>query len=402
MTLCPKQYFQEYLACLALTHTEGLGSRTWKKLLDFYGSANRAIQDRDNWVKHTLVRKQVAQKFSQEHWRIHAQQEWEQIQNNPSIQIIVSIDPRYPDRLRQLADPPLYLYAQGNPGLMKRPCLAVVGSRMCSRYGLDIAASISHDLSLAGITIVSGFAIGIDSQAHKKAMEGQGKSIAVMGTGPDLIYPSRNQQLWKEMSQSGLLITEFSPGTQPEPRNFPRRNRIISGISLGILVIEATKNSGSLITARLALEQNREVFAIPGPLNAPSYTGCNALIRQGAFLVRSAEDILQELKPVLACEWETNQTHQSHSGQTVRAPKDMPKHHETLPIPPDLDPEERDLLKIMQDSPKIHIDTLTQLMGRESSYVSQILVKLEIKGLVKQLSGMYYTHCTNPTTEDRS
>ncbi len=399
MNLSEQDFSQEYWACLALSHTKKLGSKTWKRLLDFYGSANEAVKDARNWTRRNLVNKAVTQSFCHGHWQDQAQNEWDQRQNLAATETILYIDSRYPERLRQITDPPLYLYALGDLELFRRPCLAIVGSRTCSRYGLDIARDISYDLSLSGITVVSGLAIGIDSQAHTNAMRGHGRSIAVMGTGIDLIYPSRNEKLWQNMSQSGLILTEFSPGTKPEPQNFPQRNRIISGLSLGVLVIEATENSGSLITARMALEQNREVFAIPGPINYPSFRGCNALIRNGAILVRSAEDILQELQPVLEKEWAGDGL-QDQDIYSRAAPAEDKKVVPKQNLSYDLNPEELSLFKIIQGDYKIHIDDISQQTGQNISNISQLLIKLELKGLIKQLPGMYYTLSSKPRIKD--
>src|SRR6056297_2465820 len=400
MSLSEQEFYQEYWACLALTHTEKLGAKTWKKLLDFYGSANEAVQDAQNWTKRNLVRNSVAQTFCQGHWQEQAQKEWDQVDKFSATETILYIDSRYPERLRQIINSPLYLYALGDIDLFHRPCLAIIGSRTCSRYGLEIARDISYELSLSGITIVSGFAIGIDSQAHLNAMQAHGRSIAVMGTGIDLIYPSRNKKLWQNMSQEGLIVTEFSPETKPEPQNFPQRNRIISGLSLGVLVIEATKNSGSLITARMALEQNREVFAIPGPINYPSFNGCNSLIRKGALLVRSAEDILQELQPILDVEWVKQSPQEQFIDPIASNTKDK-RITQGQNLDQDLDPEESYLFKIIQENSNIHIDTITQLMEQKSSNISQLLIKLELKGLIKQLPGMFYTLSTKPRIKDQ-
>ncbi len=372
----------ELWAALSLVHTPGLGARAWKQLVDFYGSAENAAARADRWTADGLVREKVAAAHIHREWREKALAEWSSWQ--PSRQGVLLYGwAGYPERLQQIADPPLYLYTLGRQELCSAPCIAVVGSRRCTRFGRDIATRICYGLSRNGITVVSGFAWGIDREAHLAGLRGVGSSLAVLGTGLDTIYPSGNRDLWPKMSESGLLVTEFPLNTRPEAGHFPRRNRIISGLSLGVLVIEATERSGSLITARLALEQNREVFSIPGPLNMPSFAGCNQLIRQGATLVRSAEDILQELSPQL-------------SGQTAAAAeKEMGSSRE--PAPPqeepasDLSPEERALVDMLTQQPKTHIDTLTQRLGWPSQQVSQTLLLLELKGTVRQLSGMYYS-----------
>lgn len=367
---------RELWACLALKHTEGLGLRTGQQLLSHYGSARAALRDAALWPVKGLARQGIADFARQERYSPAATRELELIQRDEH-RILLYTDPQYPEGLRQIPDPPLFLYYLGDPGLLQSPCLAMVGSRVCSRYGLQAAAEISLELSQAGLGVVSGFAMGIDRQSHLSAMKGRGKSIAVLGAGIDIIYPARNKDLRETMRQSGLLLTEFPPGTPPDPHNFPRRNRIISGISLGVLVIEAAEKSGSLITARLALEQNREVFAIPGPLHLPTYYGCHSLIRQGALLVRNGADILQELSLVLGRDKKLSASEQA----------DTPGKN----LPDDLSPDEMSLAQLLEKHPQLHIDTLSQRLGWQSNLVSQTLLLLELKGLVKRRSGMYYS-----------
>ncbi len=214
------------------------------------------------------------------------------------VHILTRDDPRYPPRLAQMAAPPILLFVRGDPEVLKDPILAIVGSRNPTPSGRDTTDDFAHYLAACGLTIVSGLAIGIDGAAHAGAMKG-GRTVAVLGTGPDRIYPAAHRDLARRIARNGALVTEYPPGTSPIGRNFPRRNRIISGLSLGILVTEAALKSGSLITARYAVEQGREVFAIPGSIHNPLARGCHALIKDGAKLVESAADILEELAPLL-------------------------------------------------------------------------------------------------------
>lgn len=214
-------------------------------------------------------------------------------------------DARYPPALLQTADPPLLLFAEGDLSLLRRPALAVVGSRHATPQGLDHAQQFAAHLSRAGLTIVSGLALGIDGAAHEGALAGAGSTIAVIGTGPDQIYPRRHAALTRRIAEQGLVLSEFAPGVPAMAPNFPRRNRIIAGLALGTLVVEAAPQSGSLITARLALDCNREVFAIPGSIHSPQSRGCHHLIKQGAKLVESAEDILSELRRPGPLPWAT-------------------------------------------------------------------------------------------------
>lgn len=217
----------------------------------------------------------------------------------PGHHWLVTLDDElYPPLLRQIDDPPPCLFLAGDPGLLVRPQVAIVGSRGATRGGLDHAADFAATLARAGFTVTSGLAAGIDARAHEGCLGAGGPTIAVIGTGPDIIYPARNKPLALEIVKQGAIVSPFPPGTQPRPGNFPARNRLISGMSLGTLVVEASLRSGSLITARLASEQGREVFAIPGSTHNPQARGCHALIKQGARLVEGAEEIVEALAPL--------------------------------------------------------------------------------------------------------
>lgn len=215
--------------------------------------------------------------------------------DDPGNHVLTLADAGYPRRLLQIPDPPPLLYVKGRVELLSHPALAVVGSRNASAQGMANAEAFARALSDAGLTVVSGLALGIDTAAHRGGLAGSSSSIAVLGTGADLVWPARNRALAHSLAAQGTLISEFPLGTRPFPGNFPRRNRLISGLALGCLVVEAATDSGSLITARLAAEQGAEVFAIPGSIHSPLAKGCHALIKQGAKLVESANDILEEL-----------------------------------------------------------------------------------------------------------
>jgi len=217
----------------------------------------------------------------------------------PDNHLVTWLDPAYPAALRDLAAPPAWLYVKGDPAWLSRPMLAIVGSRHATPQGLRDAEAFARSLSEAGLTIVSGLALGIDAAAHAGGLAGLAGSVAVVGTGLDRVYPARNKALAHRLAAEGAIISEFPVGTPPKSGHFPRRNRIISGMSLGVLVIEAALESGSLITARLASEQGREVFALPGSIHSTLAKGCHRLIKQGAKLVESAADVLEELGRVL-------------------------------------------------------------------------------------------------------
>jgi DNA processing protein len=215
--------------------------------------------------------------------------------STPHTTFIAFNDDAYPPMLREIPDPPPRIYVMGRIELLHAPCLAIVGARNATPQGRRNARAFARDLSDAGLCIVSGLALGIDAAAHAGGLEGAASSIAVMGTGADIVYPTDNAALAERLKQAGCVITEYPPGTPPRPGNFPRRNRLISGLSKGVLVIEASRRSGSLITARMAAHQNREAFALPGSIHSPMSRGCHELIREGAKLVECTEDVLVEL-----------------------------------------------------------------------------------------------------------
>jgi DNA processing protein len=355
-----------------------MGTKTCKKLIQAYGSAHEAVGNAGHWTRDHLVRPSVADIFSQEKWSDPARAELDSVRRR-QYQVLLYTDPDYPDPLRQIPDPPLYMYLTGDRSLVHSPCVALVGSRKCSSYGQSMAKTIAAGLSQAGISVVSGFALGIDRLAHLGGLRHQGRTIAVLGTGLDVIYPPQNKDLWSQITEQGLILTEFAPGNEPDAHHFPRRNRIISGLSMGVVVVEAAQKSGSLITARLALEYNREVFAVPGQANMPSFAGCLDLLKQGAVLTRSAQDVLEELAFQL-------QSIQENKAPTPQGTS-KPKGHPALD---DLASDEQVLARLLSRETQMHIEALTQQLGWESNKVSQTLLMLELKGVIRQQNGMYY------------
>jgi len=281
----------------------------------------------------------------------------------------------YPPLLEEIYDAPLVLYARGCLRAMKAPRIAVVGSRRPTVYGVQAAHGIAQDLGRRGLCIVSGLARGIDAAAHRGCMEGGGTTIAVLGCGIDVEYPPEHRQLKKEILERGLVISEFPPGTQPLPRNFPVRNRIISGLSLGTVVVEASEKSGSLITARLAMEQDREVFAIPGNITSSSSYGPNYLIKEGAKLVQSFRDVIDELPG--AIRKEIGSREEEIEKDATGEPQVVSK-------------EERRILMSLKLDEATHFDKLYQSLEMDIAELSERLLNLELEGRIRKLPGNLY------------
>jgi len=279
------------------------------------------------------------------------------------IDLLTISDTLYPNRLRQIYDPPPLLYLRGELTKGDNLALAIVGSRLATIYGRLVTERLALQLAKRGITIVSGLARGIDSSAHRGALKAGGRTIAVLGCGVDVIYPPENEGLMNQITTSGAVISEFPLGSPPEAGNFPQRNRLISGLSLGVIVVEAGQRSGALITAQCALDQGREVFAIPGNINARTSKGTNQLIKEGAKLVDGVDDILEEL------------------GMASSPSDDSP--------PPKLEGDEATLFELLSSEP-IHVDRIIRQTGYSSPQVLSLLLSLELKGLVRQLSGKLF------------
>ncbi len=282
--------------------------------------------------------------------------------------------PGYPALLEEIYDPPLILYARGHLEALEQPGVAIVGTRKPTIYGLQMAQGLASDLGNRGISVISGLARGIDAAAHRGCLEGGGTTIAVLGCGIDVIYPREHRQLTQRILQKGLLITEFTPGTSPAPQNFPVRNRIISGLAMGSLIVEASEYSGSLITARLAMEQNREVFALPGNLTSPQSFGPNFLIKQGAKLVQSWRDIVEELPSDIRSELLIKE-----DSKPVRKPE--------LDL---LSEEETRILNLLKMDEAVQFDKIHCSSGLGIPQLSTLLLNLEMGGRIRQLPGNLY------------
>jgi DNA processing protein len=286
-----------------------------------------------------------------------------QVMGKRGIKAVLIGEPSYPEMLKEIGDAPVILYTKGEIQPQDRFAIAIVGSRKLTHYGASAAEDISGNLAFMGFTVVSGMARGVDSICHKGALKAGGRTIAVLGSGPDVPYPPENKTLMDKIADSGGVVSEFPPGTPPDKENFPRRNRLISGLSLGVLVIEATAGSGALITARYALEQGREVFAVPGNITSSNSEGTNELIKKGAVLTRRAEDIVEELAPVL---------------------KGFIRARDKIKI--EITDEEKGICNLLSGEPK-QIDVIFRESGLPASKALGILLGLELKGAVKQITG---------------
>jgi len=354
---------------LGLKTVPGVGNRLFLQLIQRFGnpekvfSASRAELSKVEGVNDNIVSVIQGYKIPK------GVQEDLALARKNGVRIITFSDPNYPTLLRHIHDPPpvLYIYGRLRPDSLN---VSVVGSRNATSYGRTVTESISGDLVKRGFTVVSGMARGIDSAAHIGALAAQGETIAVLGCGLDTVYPAENKSLFHRIAESGAVISEFPFLTPPEVRNFPVRNRIISGLALGTVIVEATNKSGSLITARLAAEQGREVFAIPGSVNSFKSMGTHRLIKQGAKLVENVNDIIEEL----------------NIGQVV--PASEPKKAPAI----SLTRNEQIILNELSPYP-IHIDRLVRQVSLSAGEVSGLLLQLELRGLVTQNPGKFFTRC---------
>jgi DNA processing protein len=356
-------------AWIRLIRTPGFGARSCTELLQIFGSAEAICAASVTQLKAAGLNSRAAEALQTVDETI-IDQDIGWLQEEDSNHLLTITDTRYPDLLRQIPDPPAWLFLKGDPDLIRYPQLAIVGSRNPTRGGIDNAREFARHLATLGLGITSGLASGIDAAAHEGALAAQGITLAVVATGLDRVYPASNRELAHRIAETGLLVSEFPPGTLPKPGHFPSRNRIISGLSIGVLVTEAAEKSGSLITARLASEQGREVFAIPGSIHNPMARGCHRLIRQGAKLVEKAEDILEELAPYLR-----------EIPKTVENPAANPNLPEEGP-----DEDYRKLLAVLAYDP-LSIDEIIQQSGLTAEQVSSMLLLLELQGHVESLSG---------------
>lgn len=364
-----------------LNMTPGIGPRAAAKLLERFGSAEAVYTATRSELEQLRLVPEAIDTIIARDLQPAAESEIKAVKKLGG-DILLLDDGVYPSSLREIYDPPIVIYVKGSwSECLDQPCIAIVGSRRCSTYGQNAALMIARDLAQRGMTVISGFARGIDASAHRGALEAGGRTVAVLGTGIDRYYPRDHQKLAGEiLDKGGAIVTQFPLGTPPVSENFPYRNRIISGLSLGVVVVEASENSGSLITARLAIEQNREVFAVPGNITSRNSFGTNYLIKgAGAKLVQQWQDIATELPPQIAA-------------RLLPPPFGEKRNEKSLAdrlafIPEGLSGTETSVFRLLTPDAPAHIDTLIDQSRLPMSELTNALLSLEIRELVRALPG---------------
>ena len=368
----PKVAETDLARWVALSRVQGLGCVSFKKLAGHFGDPTEALS------ASTAALAEIPGLDPSVIDGLRNFSAWDEAEKEiiraekAAVKIVPFTDSSYPARLRMIPDPPPLLYLKGEIRRDDEKAVAVVGSRSTSDYGRRVARDLCRGLASLGFTVVSGMARGIDGTAHETSLNAGGRTIAVLGSGVDRVYPAEHDKLYRRISENGAVISELPMGTRPLAFNFPARNRLISGLSLGVVVVEATEKSGSLITAALALEQGREVFAVPGEVGASRSRGAHRLIRQGAKLVETVDDIVEEIAPQLLV----------RSGKTLSAPRRT--------LPQNLGDEFQRIFGLFQERP-LQIDEVIESSGCSASRVSEILLELELQGYIKQLPGKKYT-----------
>ena len=367
---------------IALNMTPGVGPRAATKLLERFGSANAIFHARRAELESLRIRPETIESLIKREFFDSAETELRRVKEIGGDVLILD-DGSYPTLLREIDDPPPVLYVKGDwQACFDQPGIGVIGSRMCSTYGVNASEMLSRDLASRGLTIVSGLARGIDTAAHRGAILGQGRTIAVMGTGIDAVYPKENNGLVRDiLASGGCLVSQFPLGTPPLKDNFPYRNRIISGLSLGVLIVEASERSGSLITARLAMEQNRDVMAVPGNITSGNSFGTNYLIKSGAKLVQQWQDVVAELPSEISAAILPPKI--DKNAQDVSEPQPQR-------VPADMSENERKIWALLNADEATHIDVLLESSGLTFGDLNTALVSLDIRDLIRVLPGKHY------------
>jgi DNA processing protein len=363
---------------LALALTAGLGPTRIKKLIERYGTAERVFHASLTELESCGMRAVSAQSIATGKSMELALEECAKAEQ-VGARIIALSDAEYPSRLKEIYDPPVILFVKGSVEVLAQPGIAMVGTRHPTPYGSGMAERLSTDLAARGLVIISGLARGVDTASHRGAIAAKGKTVAVLGTGIDVMYPKENTRLAEQIvAFGGALISEFPVGTHPAPQNFPIRNRIISGMSAGVLVVEAAEYSGTRITSRCALEQNRDVYAVPGNVTNKNSWGPNTLIKQGAKLVATWEDVWEELPAEVQVVLGAMQSNESPEAETASLFPDEVK-----------SPHEKKILRLIKADESTHIDELVELLENEmsSSEIFAALFELELNGKIRQMPG---------------
>jgi DNA processing protein len=366
----------EQLAWLTLSRTPALDAKALRPALADLGSAAAFLRAADVWRERAGISAHARDYLSRAPPPTAAELRW---LDGPRHHLIPFTDPRYPRLLASIEHPPILLYAAGNPEALGEPQLAAVGSRNPTRAGRETAFEFAHALAERGLAIVSGLALGIDTAAHRGALAAQGVTLAVLGSGIDVVYPAENRELSRSLQHEGLLLSAFPLGTPPRRANFPRRNRIIAGLAMGILVVEAAHGSGSLITARAARDLGRSVFAVPGSISNPLSRGCHELIKRGANLAETADDILSGL---------------NFSAFFGRGPRDGRGAAERAADAPGMDKDHKILLDALGFDPA-DLDMLIVRTGFKPEAVSSMMLILELEGHVQAAPGGRYSRVAN-------
>ncbi len=364
------------LSWLALGLTPGLASRLSARVLRRFDSPDGVFRATLSDLESCHLPAPVAQSIVKKEAFKRAEKELTGVQKIAGCSLLNWTEPEYPQSLLQIYDPPVMLYVRGDPQVLNLPSLSIVGTRRPTLYGTQMAQRLGRDLAARGLVIVSGMARGIDAIGHQGAMDAHGRAIGVLGTGIDVCYPKENKKLYEKVLERGAIISEFPLRTHPAPENFPIRNRIVGGMPLGVVVVEGAQYSGSLITARLAMEFGREVFGVPGNVTQPVSFAPNQLIKQGAKLVTGAEDVIEELPtPIRAA--------------LLQAEKPEAEQRNLLAAAA-LEGAEKKLYELLSTEQPVHIDEIVERSGLNSSEVLATLFDLEMKGIIRQLPGKQF------------